>query len=432
MRFKFRNLLLAGAATFAFTACSNDSDSLPTSELRNIDVSVIIPAGDAQARGAVVDAEGNMAPRLKNLTAYVLSGTTVTAEKKITFEDDGKTIGSKPKDANTVVTGGEGITLNIPFSDVMLNGNEVVQVVANHESSNTDVGVAAIQPAAEKGQQGVENMVYVGKEKIVPTDENNGIKQYSAKITVKPLAARVELAGNVAFDTDVVASLQVEDVVPVRYSPLYGSVKKVTPLSSEKGDLWSTLTAENRTAIDEGKVVANHLFSGDIQRIAISLSAKVYSRAMNEDEKSFKGYEFKDGHVSFIYLDEDKKEYVKDAQGKYFLYEEEKAGLVEQTKIELKTEPYYAFHTLCRFTDKNTDKLSANDTHYVGGKIYSIVLNKDVYWNPTATNPDDQTKFNPDINTGGTEEPDAKELSSVSVKATVLEWTKDAMKVAVE
>lgn len=393
MQFNFRNLLVAGAAIFTLTACNNSDNDVFKSEESNLEVLIRLPQPEAMSRAITDEATINDF-KAKHVYAYLLKGQTVI---------------------ETVKAEHNGATLTAKFPTVSLDGTEKVLVKVNGKEKNADLKVAIkdIQPTETEGK--LENIVYTGIEKIEGKSKvKEGINHYEVAMDVQSIAARVEIKGKTKFNDKLVKSMKVKMVAPLKVNSVYGTPEFE---NIENGHLlWS-----NIDGIPSEKVVANHLFAGDVPSITMGFEIEKFEfLEFNNIAQKIDG--------NFIYkLDNGKYGIIDGAANpesatnfiEYGLGENNSVIKLEKTTGKIKVEKKVEYFTLTNFAKAKV---------YEGGKIYLIELDKNLIWN--AGDPNFENSYNPEVNEG-TDTPKVQEQSIVNVTATVKEWTKENTNVSI-
>lgn len=390
---------------FGLTACSNSENSLlPTQEESNLSVDIKLPV--SVTRGILEDAATPEDFSLDHAYAYVLRGKkaveTVKAEK---------------------VEGGKSLTAK--FENIMLDGTEKVLVKINGVESDASLAVKAldIQPSAEKAK--LANMIYQGSNGLGEVRSENGVNNYTVDMEVSSIAARVEFAGSPLFNKDLVKSMKMSAVAPMRYTDVYGD--PAMALHAKGEGLWFDIADD----VELGdKVVANHLFEGDIPNMTIGFKIEKYT-CLENSANEYVVYSPKDSESKFfIYEVKKEGEESRKAINKGTMEAPEFTEIIvndsEGLSIGSKLEGYdfvleegVEFFTLNNF--EGVEK-------YEGGHIYLIELDKNLTWN--AGDSDFENVFTPDLNQG-TEEPVVESTSNITVTATVKAWKKDNSNVSI-
>lgn len=401
---KLTKIFYATMAVVSLAACSsNDDNGDFISKSGTIDVSVKLPQ---QTRGAIGETVPDGTPQVKEngLKAYILRGNT-TVQTKVLELNEGAYKGT--------------------ISGIALSGSERVVVGINHNRINAEgLSVDEIQPAENAlGTKALENVYYYTEPKVLTKESDT---QYSAEFKdILPVAARVEVSGKIISDEKVVkdGKADVKVIVPNNYSSVYDAGDKTAVKTTNKGSLWYDFSSPNLDVENNTKVIANHLFAGDEQRIAFQISADIYKLhqigGMNVKVED-----------SYVYYATDDQTYLWKSDDKFYkvTFNQDGKAIVENTPtngVVLKTTPMVTgnqggFYALIKFGDSKKD---AKPGEYSAGYVYKINLGK-IDWNGDGKY-DDTDKFNPLDPDGpgpGTVEPTTGD-ADVSVMATVKEWT---------
>lgn len=399
-------IMIAALAIFGLTSCSNDKDNVKTQEtnlLVTLDVSSHVTRG-------VIEGTSDETPEVTSAIAYILSNGNVINQKAFEIKDENKT--------------GPFETV---FDKVLLGGNEKVVVAINKDQvSPKDLEVKAIQPTAGVPAKG--NVYYFSKAvDIVSAGELSADKKmYTVNVgNIDPVAARVEVSGKVVGHKDFVKSVTVDVITPNLYSAKYANTEKFVAKTTENGDLWLNLDTTAQTSIENGeKVVANHLFAGDEQRIAFRIDAVNY-KLRQENNANIK---VKIADVEyFVYVGtEEGKEYVRKSDKFYALTFEgetkvptmgaEATDDLIATYNTAKADKKGGYFSLVKFEDS---KKESDNKNYEAGNIYKISLGK-IDWNGDGKY-DESDVYNPTENGDGSDEPSALEVG-LTVQATVAKW----------
>ena len=188
---------------------------------------------------------------------------------------------------------------------------------------------------------------------------------------------------------------------------------------NKKGDKMYT-TLEN--GITEGKVVANHLFAGDVPSITIGFDIVKY------------GYYTIDKSIITI----DKKFVYELEEGKYGIIADDAKAADAKNFIEYKVNEDKSLTKLGKITSSIVKQNSKTEyftmrnfegaEKYKGGHIYLIDLEKNLTWNEGEGVVKDE--YNPEYNEG-TDTPKVQEESTINVAATVKEWTRSNTNVSI-
>lgn len=394
MQFNFRNLLVAGAAIFTLTACNNSDNDVFKAEESNLKVQIKLPSANPLSR-ALVDEAKETDFLAKHIYAYVLKGNKEIAKAEAKITDK--------------------VNVTAKFDKIILDGSETVLVKVNgKEDSKMNIKIEDIQPTEEAGK--LQNIVYAGNEKLTNSEIKDGIKNYNVTMDVNSIAARVEVMGEAKFNKELVASMKVSMVAPLRVKAEYNNpaIKE-----NKKGDKMYT-TLEN--GITEGKVVANHLFAGDVPSITIGFDIVKY------------GYYTIDKSIITI----DKKFVYKLEKGKYGTIADNAEAANAKEFIEYRVNEDKSLTKLGKITSSIVKQNSKTEyftmrnfegaEKYKGGHIYLIDLEKNLTWNEGEGVVKDE--YNPEYNEG-TDTPKVQEESTINVAATVKEWTKSNTNVSI-
>ena len=337
-------------------------------------------------------------------------------------------------------------TKKVTFEAISLGGREMVLITANiledgvSAPSYTGRLVKEIQPTAEN--KGLTNIFYSG---TAPIQEDlaasgDGHKNYESTVDIIPAAARVEIGGEVKYNQELVKGLYVDVITPSEYTNSYGDTDKFIPSQDKTGDLWLDLDTDKYLSINDPKqrVAANHLFAGDIQKIAFRLNANIYE-TKKDDKGSAKKVQLDDGSSSFLYVlegssPESEKLAVLKSDKQLYSYELNKVGEViigDSPLTEAKRATYNTVEKntgFFAFVNFKSDANGSIDTGYQAGKIYQINLAQ-IDWNGNGDF-DDEDLYNPEDNGTGTDNP--AQAADLTISATVKEWTKEHVTPGIE
>ena len=412
---KLKTFVICGIAVSSLIACSNNDEIGSGSDsIKNYsDLVVNFKLDGSKTRGVIEDG-ANTKPIFKNTTVYVFSGNDEVINQNVELKEDGTS-----KD----------LTGKAEFTKILLGGKENVIVTANVGDGDVSAAhidgrsIENIQP--NENQKTLENIYYYGSSTLTEKGTNN----YEAKIDLAPVAARVEVFGNVDFNDTFVKELTVDVITPLEYTGKYNDASSIVKPKTEKhGELWLDLTDNNYTSIkDENtKVVANHLFGDDVQKIAMRIKSQNYILERSLDETMII-FNLKDGSKSPIYRNMNNELAAKSGE-KYIRITKNEEGYAEGDEItgfEPSTEAKEGFYTMVNFgtvAGEGGDLTILSNGKYEPGYIYRIDLGK-IDWSGDQNYNSGLDKFNPEENGTGTEEPAYK--SDLSVVVTVKEWTKE-------
>ncbi len=400
MKLKFRNLAIATTAIVGLTACNN-SENLPVNVAKNADVSVSvnIPSNGVATRGVIQDAS-NQKIEVKNIQAFIKKGTSVI--KNVLVEDDmieGKT------------------TYTIPFGSVMVDGTENVEVVINANPEKNEISVDDIQPS--NTNSGLENVVYLAKSNSLGSKDSQGNYDVTG-LTANPIAARLEVTGSAKFNEDLVKSMEISYVSPTEYTLNYGKSETLNKVS----DATLAYSGSDITTINGGKkVVANHLFAGDVTKVVVGFDIVKYKCPTDNAGRYIMVSAGNDKFYPIYTLGDNTYVYKKDNNYydvKIKLQGDQKPILTlgdMKNDVNLLTHPVKTEYFMLNGFD------TASKGVYEAGNIYKINLTTGMKWNVAGSGFEDA--YTPDIN-GGSEDKDntnEKKEANVNVSVDVLKWT---------
>lgn len=190
---KLKTFVICGIAVSSLIACSNNDEIGSGSDsIKNYsDLVVNFKLDGSKTRGVIEDG-ANTKPIFKNTTVYVFSGNDEVINQNVELKEDGTS-----KD----------FTGKAEFTKILLGGKENVIVTANVGDGDVSAAhidgrsIENIQP--NENQKTLENIYYYGSSTLTEKGTNN----YEAKIDLAPVAARVEVFGNVDFNDTFVKEL---------------------------------------------------------------------------------------------------------------------------------------------------------------------------------------------------------------------------------
>lgn len=443
----FKKSLLALTAVFGLAACSsNDKDSqINEATPSDLKVSFTIPTNDLSTRSVVVGpVTNNPAAEIKSANVYVLRGTAVVAERKIKFTEGEKREGSAV------------------FENILIGGGETVVISANgkHNTIN-NLEVSAIQPTADS--EGLGNVYYrssTALAAVTPTGDTKKIYALEG-IVVSPVAARVELGGSLKIDPTFVDTATVDVVTPSAYTNVYGNKNLFYPqfgADANQGAL--AITGEDfyaQVSDPASKVIANHLFAGDEQRIVFRIVASTYDvlktgteaiklNGTTSDSKAYSSYIYQDADGQLYALPLSKEEITTKNAEKTFNISTTDSGLQKVKKETVKdingvdTDKYSldgaigddvvlatsetigktnGFYSMVRFGEGESSLTQIDEGKYKSGVIYKLDFGK-MDWNNDGKI-DNNDAYNPNDNGEGT--PSPSKPTDITVQATVADWT---------
>lgn len=431
-----KSFFAASLAVFGLAACSSNDDNVQLpAESGSLRIAFSIPS-PASSRGIIEEPVTDVKPIIKTANVYVMRGTAIVAQKPITL---------------TVGNFGEAT-----FEGILVGGNEKVVIAANGNEKVADLAIESFQPSASDA--GLKNVYYRSESSLtsaVKTTVGGKAHYELANVIVNPIAARVELSGKINFDKRLVSQLSVDVVTPNAFTFKYGNPnlyfpKFLTGNAADKGMMFVDETSKPgfyNTIADRSKVIANHMFAGDDQRIAFRVTGSTYVRVKNADG-------------TFVYLADAAKTYktpvYKGTNGQMYALPISQAaafanlktrtlgqvgsGLVEVTKsaggytlgnaitsdvtletaVTLGGTAKNGFYAFVNFSTASGEILTNIDGgKYAAGSIYKLNF-AEVDWNHDGRITEEDV-FTPDEDGGGgTEEPSEK--ADLVVKATVKDW----------
>lgn len=422
--------LLFGSIAIAglLTACNSNDQIQGTVEVEStLNVEFTLP-GNASSRSVVENPIIEVTPDIRTVHVSVVRGESNTLAKGTITMAEGETSGS------------------IAFKAIKLGGNETVVITANGEDENTvaqGLSIDKIQPTADKA--GLANVFYANKRQLTATDLQtlDGVKTYTVDMSLLPVAARVELFGNIAYSDDV-KDLTVNFITPNAYSTNYNVLSTFNSTTATPGSLaiFSTPAVPNSfyADIEDGtKAIANHLFVGDQQNIAFRIKATIYDLYENQNTNDYVkvkvGMDGEEEIYSYVYKTAENDLYVAKYEAGVREYygitiDEDNQYSISTEKapssLILATETREGFFTLSNFKISDTTGgnlgVIINNGKYQAGKIYKINL-AEIDWNNDGKFIEGEDEYDPTENGGGTIEPSVKQ--GLSVNVTVSNWSID-------